>query len=133
MKYLIILFSLFTLNLNAQSYIGFEVGKENYGVTLNQEIDTSFFILSLKTTIASESTFKARIGFKIGKPDLHVALFIIPIYNLNLTNLKYNTPFNFELRYNPQIEVLKGIRVLLGVELYKNGNHPYINIIVPFK
>ena len=103
MKYLIILFSLFTLNLNAQSYIGFEVGKDNYGVTLNQEIDTSFFILSLKTTIASESTFKARIGFKIGKPDLHVALFIIPIYNLNLTNLKYNTPFNFELRYTPQI------------------------------
>lgn len=133
MKYLIILFTLFTLSLNAQSYVGVEAGKNNYGFTLNQEIDTSFIILSLKTTIASQSTFKARVGFKIGKPNLHVALFIIPIYNLNLTNLKYNTPFNFELRYNPNVEMLKGIRVLLGVELYKNGNHPYINIIVPFK
>lgn len=130
----ILLISIVPFLSYSQSYIGIEVGKRPTFV-LNQEIDTSFIVLSLKTNIGEESTLQGKIGFKIGSPKLHVVVFSLPIFNLNLKTNKYNTPFNVELRYNPKLKIDSKLELHLrfGVELYKNGNYPYLNILIPFK
>lgn len=117
----------------SQSYIGGEIGTQNtYGVTLNQEIDTSWILMSLKTTISENPSFKARLGVKIGTPTLHVAVFILPIFNLDLKRMKYSTPFNAEIRYSPKVEMCD-FKFCFGAEMYKDGTYTYLNILIPFK
>ncbi|MBK8156424.1 MAG: hypothetical protein IPK55_10745 [Streptococcus sp.] len=106
--------------------------KGSYGVTLNQEIDTSYILMSLKTTIGENPTFKGRLGIKIGSPELHVVVFIVPIFNLNLKTMKYNTPFNAEIRYTPKIEMCN-FKFCFGTEIYKDGTYTYLNVLIPFK
>lgn len=132
MKHLIILFTLLTLNLNAQSYIGGEVGNK-YAFTILNEIepDSSFVIGGFKTVISEESNIKLRVGVKIGNPNLHVVLYA-PILNYSFSEKKYNTPFNSEVRYTFQKGFLKTIKVIVGVEIYKDKNIPYLNIVLPF-
>lgn len=121
------------LSIGQFSYIGGELGTSStYGVTLHQEIDTGFVLMSLKTTISENPSFKARLGIKIGNPQLHVAVFILPIFNLDLKKMSYSTPFNAEIRFSPKCNMCD-FRFMLGTELYKNGSYTYFNVLIPFK
>ncbi len=130
---LLICFSFLSYSSYSQSYIGGELGTSGtYGVTLNQEIDTSYVLMSLKTTISESPSFKGRLGVKIGNPELYVVVFIVPIFNLDLKTMSYSTPFNAEIRYSPKCKMCD-FKFCFGTEIYKDGTYTYLNVLIPFK
>lgn len=133
MKYLIILFTLFTLNLNAQNYVGAELGRNNYGFTLYNELepDSSFVVGGFKTVVSENSEIKLRAGVKIGSPKLHVVLYL-PVLNYSFEAKKFNTPYNAEVRFTFQKGLLQDFKAVVGVEIYKDQTYPYISVMLPF-
>ena len=92
MKHLIILFTFISINLNAQNYVGAELGRNNYGFTLYNELepDSSFVVGGFKTVVSENSEIKLRAGVKIGSPKLHVVLYL-PVLNYSFEAKKFNT------------------------------------------
>lgn len=139
MKQTLLVFLLVILPLISYSqcrtntYIGTDIYTDKIALTVSSELDTSFILLSLKTSINNTPHFKARLGFKFGNNTVHAVVFL-PIMNLKLSgeNLSYNTPFNVEIRYRP---VFYGARflTLVGAELYTDRAYPYIGLSLPFK
>lgn len=115
------------------TYLGSTITKDYVGLSIQSEIDTSFLVMSLQTNLNHvDPTFKARLGFKIGKPRLHAVVFL-PVFNLSLKEFAYNAPFNVELRWKPDVLDMKPILLVIGGEIYKDQVYPYITLGVPFK
>lgn len=139
MKQILLGFLLLILPLvsNAQckpnTYIGTDIHSDKIAMTVISEIDTSFVLMSLKTSISNTPHFKARLGFKFGN-DFTYAVIFLPIMNLKLSgeSLSYNTPFNLEIRHKPKIYETRFL-TLLGAEIYADKIYPYIGLSVPFK
>lgn len=131
--YLTILLLVLFTKLYSQTYLGGSVNTQYASVEVTSEIDTSFIVLSLKTSLNQQDpTFKARLGFKAGPSEFHLVVFA-PIFNLSLREFKYNTPFNLELRYRPKWEVIPDILLVGGTEIYQDQFLPYLSIGIPFK
>lgn len=117
----------------AQTYVGVDVFPDKYGITIQSEIDTFDLILSLKTSLTNlDPTFKARFGVKLGSPEVHMVVYM-PILNLSLKEFAYNSAFNIELRYRPNLFDLKNILTTTGVEFYKDQAYPYLTIAIQFR
>lgn len=117
----------------SQNYIGGEAGENFYGFTLHNEIepDSSFVVGGFKTVVGKESNIKLRAGVKIGNPKLHVVIYA-PILNYSFVEKKYNTPFNSEVRWTINKGMFSQVKVIAGVEIYKDKTYPYLNVVVPF-
>lgn len=132
------LFTLLLITINsfifAQSYVGGEIGKNNLGFTLHNEIelDSSFVIGGFKTVVSDDPIVKLRAGFKVGTDKLHVVIYL-PIMNFSLKEMRYNTPFNTEIRYSPESKLLTDFKFIFGIEIYKDTTYPYLNVMIPFK
>lgn len=121
-KVLILLFVFYFLPCQAQSYIG----SNNLNICLLQERHEDFLVWGFKTTLSKEPTLKMRVGFEYRETRLSAIIFL-PILNLRLKTMTYNTPINAEFRYY-------GKYFLLGAGLEVHGDKPefYINAFIPF-
>jgi len=134
MKVLIILLLTivpFLSNAQSNTYLGGTVTPDYLGISITSEVEYKFILLSLQTNINSvDPTFKGMLGFQAGQSIKFVVF--MPIMNLSLKELKYNTPFVAQLRYKPEILNTKFLCVF-GGEFYKDTVLPYVTISIPFE
>lgn len=124
LKYILISL-LLSFKLSAQTYIG----NNNLSLCfLNERVEklgTGEFIWGFKTVIGEESLLKLRMGFQLSNGKWSAIIFL-PVLNLNLKTMLYNTPINAEARYR-SFFLFVG-----GVEIYTNKPLFYGSILIPF-
>jgi len=129
MKILLLISSIFLFSYcNAQSYIGLEITEPKYiGVVLLQEIDTTFVLMQTKTIISIDPRVQLKVGFILPNKRFTPVIYM-PVFNLSLKEMKYNTPLEVAMRYKS-----KDFLFLLGSEIYLDKVYYYLNLLVEFK
>lgn len=89
---------------NTQSYIGVDnkdfclvqEARVKFGGTNEYQKQTSFLI-GFKTIVRQDPALKFRAGFELREGILGTVVYM-PLFNLSLSELKYNTPISLEVR-----------------------------------
>lgn len=129
-----ILFCIMCAVGNTQSYIGVDnknfclvqEARVKFGGTSEYQKQTSF-LFGFKTIVRQDPVLKFRAGFELREGIVGTVVYI-PLLNLSLKELKYNTPISMEVRCYTKWLLLAG-----GVELYKDLPYYYVNIFIPFQ
>lgn len=125
-----LLFVVFSYTLHAQAYVGIqgEYGdKAGCGAVIMQEIDTAHILFQFRTIINDDPRFQMKMGWKILKGKFSPVVYL-PVFNLSLSEMAYNTPINVELRYK-----LQPYLFIAGMEYYTDKPLYYLNIFIQFK